>query len=124
MRVLEVQFGTYTVYTGADGTPNTKKKFTAEQHDMHWLPEERLLLIDGWRYELGPGGRFMADPAPALPTDDTSMFVPLDRAPGVCTWPAEPCGPGVCAHQKVTDGTDQPGQPARTARKARRRKPG
>jgi hypothetical protein len=80
MRVVEVQFGTYTAYTAEDGSANTKKRFTAAQHDMQWLPEERLLLIDGWRYELGPGGRFRTEEPPGmLPTDDPSMFTPAAK---------------------------------------------
>jgi hypothetical protein len=102
MRVLEIHFA-QDVPTGPGGTRSTPRRLVtaADGHVMEWLPDEQVLVIDGWRYS-PVGARWRVEQL-ALPTDDTSMFKTLDEA--------------VFAEVKQEpDGTDQPGRSARKAR--------
>lgn len=118
MRVVEIEFD---MNVGA-GPMGPGSKFTrwfraTDGHVMDWLPDEQVLVIDGYRYS--PRGARWRCELPKVPD-------PPNGLPCVC---GEPSAPGehrpdgpCLAPVKEPDGTDQPGAAAGPARGKKRRK--
>lgn len=137
MRVVEIQFVT-NVMVGPVGTlPSTDRVFRAPEHRMEYLPDEQVLVIDGWRYST-VGARWMCETY-ALPTDDPTMFTPAQVKrlaageyvfrPGDTDERALPLPDPYTLHThadllKEPDGTDQPSPAGRPARGAKRQRKG
>lgn len=47
MKVLEVEFTWQVPYIRGDGSPDHKRVFRAADHSIEWVPEQRVLIIDG-----------------------------------------------------------------------------
>ena len=126
MRVTVIEFGMNVAFDVAGQLPDFKRKFEAHEHTLEWLPEEQVLVIDGWRHTPSVGTRWKVeepdyffskgdtDPR-ALPTDDTGMFQPIvhkTREELREMYP-DPKGP---------DAGDQPSAAAGPARRPRRKR--
>lgn len=113
MRVVEVEFD---MNVGA-GPMGTGSKFTrwfraSDGHAMEWLPEEGVLVIDGWRYSV-QGARWRCDEQVPAPSRPDPIVMELEAADVIFTGEA---------YKELNDGTDQPGAPAGPARGKKRRK--